>query len=145
MPQGVSYEGVFGSADMASRARFGRAGLAAMHSSRALLYSEFGASELKLAAKPSRLLSDRARKRLSPEIQALVEGRGTPEILRQVIDGKVRVKVILHDRSEAPMRALGKAGLKILIRTDGYVIGEVRVGDLVELARLENVISISLP
>ena len=147
MPQGVSYEGVFGSADMTSRARFSRAGLAALPSSRALVPSVVGAREeaFKLAAKPSRLLSDRAKRRLSPQIQALLEGRAAPEILRRVIDGKVRVKVILHDRSTDSMQALGKAGLKVQIRTDGYLIGEVRVEDLVELARLENVVSISLP
>jgi Ca-activated chloride channel family protein len=156
MPQGVTYEGVFGTAgEVAATPQ------ASFKAGRALRLLNkapggwFGTSSADVAvpAEPVRreqteemkVLSTEARKRLAPDLLALVEGRPSPAAARQVIDGKIKVKVVLGKRSEPTLRKLREAGLRVSTRTDDYVIGEIEVTRLPELAELDSVVNIALP
>lgn len=152
MPQGVTYEGVFGRPAAAEafravpstarsivgspddRARGGIAGKAP------LVGPAAPRREAATASQPDRApLSAKVRARLAPELQALVEG--TPQAGRPiaVVDGRVEVKVRLADRSKASLRRLEEAGLRIGVITGEYVVGTVEVGRLAALAELDGV------
>ena len=158
MPQGVTYEGVFGearqdlgaapSAAYKSRGRSGKilSQLATGMPARNAADAPKAAEEVsRLPVTPAEPLSSQARKRLDPALLALVEGRQATVAGRHVIDGKIRVKVVTRDRSDETLEELREAGLQISLRTDSYVIGEIEVGKLAELAELEAVTTIALP
>jgi Ca-activated chloride channel family protein len=158
MPQGVTYEGVFGEADAAvagapsaaykSHGRLARTLTQALAGPVAMLPAEEArrAEDVeKIPATPGKSLSSDARKRLDPELLALAEGRQAPAASRQVINGKIEVKVVLADRSDETLEDLRKAGLRISLTTDSYVVGEIEVEKLRELAELEVVERIGLP
>ncbi len=153
MPQGVTYEGVFGRAaagatvPMAPRGVMPRSDAKALRELRdrsAVAEEAFDASEPHTRGtiapeKTHAPLSAKARTRLAPEFQALVEGTLPAGRSIDVVNGRVEVKVLLRDRSRASLRRLEEAGLRVRLITDGYVLGSVEVARLATLAELDGV------
>jgi Ca-activated chloride channel family protein len=153
MPQGVTYEGVFGQAaesaalPMAPRAAMTRSDAKALRErgDRGALATEaLDASESRVEAKTTQEkdrapLSAKARTRLAPKLQALVEGTLPASRSIDVVDGRVEVKVLLRNGSKASLQRLEKAGLRIRVVTDGYVLGSIEVARLATLAELDGI------
>jgi Ca-activated chloride channel family protein len=162
MPQGVTYEGVFGEADAAvpvpmSRARVtGSAGYASKSTwalrsldlaspREAPMRAEGETVREEAAARMPAEISKTARERLAPELIALLERGAGAAPLANVIRDKVEVKVELRDASEAKLRALEAAGLQVRQITDGATIGWVEIAALAHLAELDFVERVALP
>jgi len=127
MPEGVSYEGVFGEVREQAVARKSFAPAMAGYAAPAV-------------APPLRARTEDARKpesKMHPQIADLVAGR------RQARDGKVEVQVWLTDLSKEVLEALKQAGLEILRPSSSVnvtlVIGRIRVDKLAGLAKLDAV------
>ena len=125
MPEGVSYEGVFGEVREQ----------AAMRKSVAPAMASYDAA--RSVAPPLRARTEDARKpesKMHPQIADLVAGK------RQARDGKVEVQVWLTDLSKEILEALKQAGLEILRPSSSVnltlVIGRIRVEKLAGLAKL---------
>ena len=84
-------------------------------------------------------LSKQARRRLAPELQVLLLGEDGASPGLDIVDGKLKVKVVLRNRSENAIRALEALGLRILQRTDDYAIARIPVAALARLAESEHV------
>lgn len=128
MPEGVSYEGVFGEAREQ----------AAMRKSVAAAMPSFAPAPS--MTPPLRARTEDAREPVSkmhPQIADLVAGK------RQARDGKVEVQVWLTDLSKEVLEALKQAGLEILRPSSSVnvtlVIGRIRVEKLAGLAKLDAV------
>jgi Ca-activated chloride channel family protein len=164
MPQGVEYEGVFGAelreevtAGALHRARSSKAGLAGRSADRAQRaplaagylaqnHAELSAAEpLEKPSAPPSAVSEKARKVLAPELLALVEGHASAETKRLVIDGKLKVKLVLRAVSDEVLQALKDAGLQVALITEHSVIGSVSVSQLVSLAELDAIVQVTLP
>ncbi len=151
MPQGVEYEGVFGEppAPAPMQAAGAPVGFSArkgglLRPSLAVADAAREAEAKPLAMPPERekrvaRLSKQARRRLAPELQALLlrEDGASPGL--DIVDGKLKVKVVLRNRSQAAIRALEALGLRILQRTDDYAIARIPVAALARLAESEHV------
>jgi Ca-activated chloride channel family protein len=162
MPQGVTYEGVFGEADAALSAPMSPTGVngAARRLSKLAeplqsltLGSPSAAptrTEDETAREEARLrrpaeISTTARKRLAPELIALLERGPGAAPLANVIRGKVAVKVELRDASEERLRALEAAGLQVRQLTDDTAIGWIEITALADLAEVDFVERVTLP
>jgi Ca-activated chloride channel family protein len=143
MPQGVTYEGVFG--DPAE------AGMAYKSSAPALASGRGGVHRLleRVYAAPGdeeseRSLSDAAKRRLAPELLALAQG-GVPSPLLDIVDGRVKVRVDVSALTDVQIRELEKLGLEISQKRSGSVLGRIAVEHLGELAELGFVERVALP
>ena len=162
MPQGVEYEGVFGSEGRedamfrASRgrslAKHGYAGRAAFNLPSAPSVAGVVAqerAELSLASadedRSAKPLEAEVRSRLAPELLALVEGHARAETKRLVVDGKLKVKVSLRAISDAVLQALQELGLQVTLILHKTVIGTLEPSALAALAELDGVVRVSLP
>jgi Ca-activated chloride channel family protein len=127
MPEGVSYEGVFGQEREETAMRKSFAPAMAGYAARGV-------------ASPQQVRTEDAREPVSkmhPQIADLVAGK------RQARDGKVEVQVWVTGLSKGVLEALKQAGLEIL-RPSGsvnptLVIGRIRVERLAGLAKLDAV------
>jgi Ca-activated chloride channel family protein len=150
MPQGVEYEGIFGEAYAVAPMPY--AAGAAVGSSRGVAgFFKRGPTQAdavrERASKPveelpqeePKPLSEQARRRLAPELETLVLQGHRPTPGLDIVDGEVKVKVVLRDGSEAAIRALEALGLRILQRTDDYAIARIPVAALARLAESEHV------
>jgi Ca-activated chloride channel family protein len=158
MPQGVTYEGVFGeradgalySAPMGRVRRYidvgrlnrgnggGRTRGMRSEQLRALGYVEPAARpvEEESEQKEEADLSDAAKGRLAPELQALVEGQGASPLL-DLVAGRVRVRVVVaQGLTPELIAALEKAGVRITLRSGASAVGRIAVEQLGELAEL---------
>ncbi len=148
MPQGVTYEGVFGGRAMAAQeAEFFRRSSAPTSP---LRYQPGGRPALADAApagtvaslpKAQAPLGEKARTRLAPELQALLGGASvTP--MPAVADGRVEVKVRLSVMSRRVIERLESRGLRVKSVAHGFVIGSVAVEDLTRLSETDGVVRI---
>jgi hypothetical protein len=127
------------SADRAQRAPLAAGYLAQNH-------AELSAAEpLEKPSAPPSAVSEKARKVLAPELLALVEGHASAETKRLVIDGKLKVKLVLRAVSDEVLQALKDAGLQVALITEHSVIGSVSVSQLVSLAELDAIVQVTLP
>lgn len=156
MPQGVTYEGIFGeraealapsaatafvdASGLRKRNGGGRAGGLRSEELRAL--GDAAEAPLTRPVAPEREpgdesdLSDAARARLAPELLALLE-QGSASPLLDLVDGRVRVRVIAAQELGAErIAALEEAGLQIGLRSGASAVGRVAVERLGELAEL---------
>jgi Ca-activated chloride channel family protein len=164
MPQGVEYEGIFGQEHLAglatgaSRGRLifaqkpgGRVGAMDRMAVRKQKFAEQmpvqpAVEELLPESSPTPLpISEQARKRLSAELLALAQGRPSAETARAIIDGRLKLKILLKVVSPEVIQTLEDAGLQISLITKGHVIGTVPVTDLTTLAELKEIVQITLP
>ncbi len=151
MPQGVSYEGVFGAADRVARMRHAPMAFAA---SRALMQASGYVGGVASAASPvamkrqeaqaappvqERKLSRSARRRLASPLRALLQHGDAVSLGLDVADGKVRIAVTLRDTSAETLARLTALGLKISQVTDDRVIGTIAIDALSILAEDEEV------
>jgi Ca-activated chloride channel family protein len=163
MPQGVTHEGVFGAGPQAqaeasavlrsagplpANGRMRAVGKAKPSSQlRALGYAVAGdeaptpAEPEVREAKEEADLSDAARQRLAPEILALFEGEDARAGL-DVVDGRVKVRVLVKRLTSDRVQALEKAGLRVSQRTAEAVLGRIATERLGELAELGFVVRI---
>jgi len=168
MPDGVSYEGVFGSAPGAADAVGGLNMLAAAPASRTELArmaprADAGNSgrvmekrafaDTPAAAKPAEREADGRRQlarldgttraKLSPALAAFLVNPKAASI--RVIDGRIVVRVRLRERAESVRAALEAAGLRITQAKDRMVVGTIEPGRLADLAALDGVQRIAEP
>jgi Ca-activated chloride channel family protein len=159
MPHGVSYEGVFGSADRAEKAalvkRMTYAGAAMPMAMPAPPPSMSGrrdgganqASVLREQEAPRE--GDRLRDvsaKLAPELQALLQGRGLPSYAASSMqNGKVKVKIWLTSDAPAAIAALRQVGLEFTgAPANRMLSGSIAVAKLADLAKLGTVQFVSL-
>jgi Ca-activated chloride channel family protein len=143
MPEGISYEGIFGEAREQAVGVSMKSMLMPGAASR-------GVAPM-MAPPPPRMAMDRIARRASAEVAAgpeskmhplmaaLAAGRLLPREARFVRDGKAEVQVWLKEASKEALDALKQAGFEILRAPNGAVpaIGRIRVEKLAALARLE--------
>lgn len=163
MPDGVEYEGVFGTAGAEAAAAPARAqafaGGSFADQTGALRQAPLGAAEsrAKLArreesvtpreadvarlAKPAPPpASPRAQTRLAPELLALATGSSaTPPSSVRVENGRVRVAVTVARLGDTERRALAAAGLAIERADGATVVGWITIEQLVGLAEVDGV------
>jgi Ca-activated chloride channel family protein len=138
MPEGVSYEGVFGESDriVAKEAKFRLSAMAA---------APFGSPRPAVAQ--SQVVSDQrqgvtarreALSKLHPDLAALMTGRSSN---LSTAGGKVMVEVWLVDATPKAMAELKKLGFEVTVQPKiaKVVIGRLPVAKLEELARLDTV------
>jgi len=149
MPQGVTYEGVFGAgpAGVASAAPAAplRQGAVAEERARAEVGAEADATPTRRrdvaadrSAGAAAVLTPAARARLAPDLVALLEGSPTSRPVT-VVDGRVQVRVRVTEASAALRERLGRAGLRIGLAGEGYLVGWVALADLARLAAADGV------
>ncbi|MFH1539051.1 MAG: VIT and VWA domain-containing protein [bacterium] len=148
MPEGVSYEGVFGKEKMAYASVAANAPI--KHTGKPMVAEEMeiAPSVDTIAVEPSpeekkeRLL----KSRLAPELQGLaekVEKEGKKGNLKlegfEVKNWKLKVAVWLQDTSERNLETLKKSGFKVLAESKAanLIVGEIDVRKLEELALLD--------
>jgi hypothetical protein len=174
MPQGVSYEGVFGDGDMRSRSGI-ISSLGYAKASGGWAYSAPPVSQGRKVNAPrsSRLfeiLDSRAeppvkwseeKKRqwrlerrlaksllgLAKKVEKAGKGRNFMEGKVEVVNGEVKVAVWLSDDSEASMKKLKDLGFTVLARAKAarMLIGRIDVAKLEDLALLDFVRRVELP
>jgi Ca-activated chloride channel family protein len=162
MPHGVSYEGVFGSADRAEKSAmayrhmtFARQG--AMMSVPAPTAGPVGVvggarpvfpstREAEAPRQEDRRARDEAAAKLAPELQALMAGRAVPAYAAAaIVNGKARVKVWLTAGGQPALDALRKAGLEFTgAPVNRMLTGSIAVSKLADLAKLAAVQFVSL-
>ena len=155
MPEGVRYEGIFGIGAEADASSAGvRSGLTRSYGARegAGGFFALGAApravprkDQQPAAQSARNVTALARQRLAPELQAVVEGRSPIDPRVELVNGEVKIKVVVQDMSAEVLEALQKAGLRIDQIFDRAVIGRIAVEKLAALAELDGVDRITLP
>jgi Ca-activated chloride channel family protein len=158
MPQGVQYEGIFGESEDEVAKMSGAGGFAAAPTARALLRRAAPAAEgrsNRIAAtsfrrgssepEPVAPLSATARRRLSPDLLALLDGRAPEAVRARVVGGEIEVRVVLRDRSARALVDLARVGLTARVVTDAFWIGQIEVAALARLAELDCVESVALP
>jgi Ca-activated chloride channel family protein len=159
MPQGVTYEGVFGpgAAGVASSglpptarslqtgapvreeaAREARQPSVPEAAAKSARREEAAADRSAGAAAPAPGLTPAVRARLAPDLVALLEGAPTSRPVT-VVDGRVEVRVRVKEASAALRERLGRAGLRIRLAADGYLVGWVSLADLARLAAADGV------
>jgi Ca-activated chloride channel family protein len=167
MPDGVSYEGVFGSAPGAADAAGGFNLLAAAPPSRtelARMAPQVGAGNSGRvmekraltdtpAAEPAEREADGRRQlarldaatraKLSPALAAFLVNPQAASI--RVVDGRIVVRVRLRERAESARAELEAAGLRITQAKDRMVVGTIEPGRLADLAALDGVQRIAEP
>jgi Ca-activated chloride channel homolog len=144
MPDGVSYEGVFGTAgsdeERAVGGRlFARSPAAAVRSLAAM------SDRFETTAEKRDIDEAPAPSRLAPELQALVDGVPPGGRPVRVDAGRVTVKVVVRNTRAATLRRLEAAGLRVRQVARRWVLGSVPVEKLAALAALAEVESIVLP
>src|SRR5262245_29265317 len=144
MPDGVRYEGIFGTGPGAPAEAMARS-----LSGGALLAKRFAAQEAAPAPQPAAppstdrarvappvVLGDRARQRLASSLRVLLEEGRDARGAAACTDGWVAVEVTLADPGAAAVRALQEAGL-LIERVDGIrVRGVVALESLLAVAEL---------
>jgi len=154
MPEGVRYEGIFGTGAEAEAAPARARGLSGR--TFALMGGGGGVfhfdgpmaapgKERRLVAPPAEPLSTLARQRLAPELQAVIEGNSPIDPRVELVNAEVKIKVAVQDMNAELLEALQKAGLRIDQIFDRAVIGRIAVEKLATLAELEGVERITLP
>ncbi|HXJ34431.1 MAG TPA: VIT and VWA domain-containing protein [Candidatus Eisenbacteria bacterium] len=155
MPQGVTYEGVFGDGRGGAGGKLAAAQAPAGSPMRALGYAAKSATEPmardelradkaapleeKEYDRPARTLSVAARRRLAPALATLIEkGPGAPGAATSG-GGWVRVRVSLKSPSADVVRALEAAGLQLGRIGTRTIEGVVALDKLVALAELDAV------
>lgn len=153
MPEGVSYEGVFGEGRMAQNAA-GGAGFAANKSVAPAVPMSRGqlrAQEAISADVAARQLSPeeykqlQTRAKLHPEVAAIYDrlvAEKTPRLEASFIrDGKASVQVFLRDASPETRAKLAELGFEVLVEatTGNVLIGRLPAANLAKLAELEAV------
>jgi Ca-activated chloride channel family protein len=153
MPEGVSYEGVFGDAD---RKQLNVGGLVAAKPMRAYGRGDAGTGAMQAPASPAAEEKDMPAPppspadawtaKLAPAVAAVVErvkSRSAPAAGEGafVRDGKAEVRVWLTDVSEATLAKLRALGFEVVLspKTAKLVVGRIAVGKLGALARLAEV------
>jgi hypothetical protein len=162
MPDGVQYEGVFGSAeaDAVARASMAQAGgsVAALRAApygatakyareergdtarRTLAAPAQNAGPALVDAAPPPPPSPRVQTRLAPELLALATAPGTAAVTdRSVVGGRVHVAVTLRALGERDRQALIAAGLTIETAEGSTVVGWIAVEKLVALAEVDGI------
>jgi len=153
MPQGVTYEGVFGESAAAAAAP----GAMRMGRLRALGYAvDVPTAEPPVSPSPGpkRILEERsapepraervgdARQRLAPALRVLLERpqEAHPQVDRE--GDRVKVRIARDPAAPATREALEAAGVAILQLAEGWALGWVRIGDLEALARLPGIAAV---
>jgi Ca-activated chloride channel family protein len=139
MPEGVSYEGVFGEADALRMAKSAPTGVVLM------TYSATGAPGTPPPAKPGRIEESKNERRpnqaskLHPDLQALVEGRPVESIA--VRNGKVEVEIWLTNPTPGVLAQLKALGFELIVQPKiaKVLIGRLPVSKLKETAALAGV------
>jgi Ca-activated chloride channel homolog len=133
MPAGVSYEGVFGDANV--QKSMGAASVAfrpfALAAPRAI------PAPFPL---PVRVAQEQDTEKLSPALMNLIQSsKGRP-------DRKVEIMVLLNDASQTALRELKRLGLEITSgpNSSNVLSGRIKVGDLTALAKLASVRTVTL-
>jgi Ca-activated chloride channel family protein len=147
MPQGVRYEGIFGS-DGAEAEMRGPMGAAPSALRAAQAPVGAGALADRFEASPSaderRRIDAATRKKLDARLLRLIEaGPNAPEAAGLATDGWVRVRVVVKDGGAETIRALEALGLEVE-RIDGTTLtGLIPVDALVPLADAAAVVSVA--
>jgi len=154
MPEGVSYEGVFGAGRAQPVAcKKGRRVTGVMAPSQkfsqdsAVEYMRLRPpqpgvrAELSDASPDEELDAAPRVPHLHPSLQALLDGKPTPEGV-EVRNGRVTVKVWLEDVSAAVLKNLEAAGLRIVFQasTAKMVLGTIEVKKMKTLSRVDGVL-----
>jgi len=140
MPDGVSYEGVFG-ADEAREV----SGRLLARSPSAPVASFVGLGDRLEETAKQRSFARAARPAMAPELQALVDGVPGPGRPVRVDAGRVMVKIVVRRTRAATLRRLEAAGLRVRQVARRWVVGSVPVEKLAAVAALAEVESIELP
>jgi hypothetical protein len=158
MPEGVSYEGVFGKDEapqmMHAKSFRGAGGVVGgvMSSSKPMAPArvaqavEFDRRDA-AALTPAERKRQELRSRLHPALAAIVERiekrspNPTPEERRFVKNGKAEVQIWLADTSPQTIAALKRLGFELVLapKTAKMVIGRLPIEKLAELAKLDAV------
>jgi len=144
MPEGVSYEGVFGEHGIAEMARGGvpkSASGALMTTAQApTIFFE----ERMRRSDASGLTAPRVAPKLAPALEKLVQqiraGASLQSLRAPYLrDGKVELRVYLRDTSEETMTHLRELGFEVILQSAAgrWVVGRLPVDQLVALGRLE--------
>ncbi len=135
MPEGVSYEGVFGASQDRAVAPKGTA--MPMMLSRAREAAP--ASVMVMPQRGRAEVASGPESKMHPLVAALAAGKPLPREARFVRDGKAEVQVWLKQATKETLDALKQAGFEILRAPGGAgpVIGRIRVDRLAALARLD--------
>jgi Ca-activated chloride channel family protein len=140
MPQGVTYEGVLGRSQSAPGAKsLPAAPMPSRHAGGAHEARREAARDVAASEWRSRIPAE-LRKRLAPELLALLEPTGKP-LARPVnlVNGEVEVRVRLRDASPALRTRLEAAGLAVRLVSARDVVGWIAVADLERLAAVKGV------
>jgi Ca-activated chloride channel family protein len=156
MPQGVAREGIFGhtEADAMAYGVMSAPGVLRHQSAPALSKQALrGRAAKELTFEPEEtptnklqpeLLPAKLREKLGPTLRALLEGRTSASRYVSDVDGTIRVRVALRERTEAGIEALKRAGLRITLTTDQAVVGSIVLSKLEALVKLEFVDEVTL-
>ncbi len=144
MPEGVSYEGVFGDA-MGAVGKFSRGALAPASmpmNQRVFVAAE--TVEVSRSDSPEEAKRRAVLAKLSPELAAYAEqlkDKQKPPAAAFVRDGKAQVQVWLKDKSPATLAELKKLGFEVVLEPTmvNLLIGQLPAENLQKLAELDAV------
>ncbi|MDJ0866653.1 MAG: VIT and VWA domain-containing protein [Myxococcota bacterium] len=157
MPQGVSYEGVFGKEEASRMARrqLANAPMAGLPRARSVtegrrlraMPSEAALSLDTATPAPSVAEPEQepALARLAPALRALLANGAVAAPGVELQDGRVRVRIVTTEATDALIERLEAAGLEVERRGEESVLGWVEIEQLEALARLEGVVRIEVP
>jgi Ca-activated chloride channel family protein len=131
IPDGVSYEGIFGGEAEIARTKFAPAAMTFTGGfvGRRAVHAVVGDDA---RTEPIR------RTKLDPALTG-------PEASKLAVEGKLRVRVLLRDSSAATIQVLRKAGLEIILqpKTARIIIGRIMIEKLKALSELETVLYVA--
>ena len=157
MPQGVSYEGVFGKEEASGMAlrQLANAPMAGLPRARSVaagrrlraMPSE-AAPSLDIAT-PAPSVAEPEREpelaRLAPALRALLANGAVAAPGVELQDGRVRVRIVTTEETDALIERLEAAGLEVEQLDGETALGWVEPERLAALARLEGVVRIEVP